>query len=488
MFIPFAFDTFGFVAPEAVKLLNKVQRVMNSNVMMLRSTDVIFDNINFAIQKGLTAKLVARLPSTTMRPYLRMTRALVDVHEEELTLRVSDEKLIFNVESTSKYPQKHGDESINQIDIIDTTCEDHFHEVLNVQKSIHPLSGSPTLSFDTVVAFLSPYLTPFEDSNFLLEETDAFLALDDSIPLEIDNGIYECMVAIFHDMIEKTMDNFAVFEDSFSSCLSHLDMMLKRNKEFLRSHQLLSEIHPRLLQNSPALTHVLEKEIPFIFLKECMESFEFLKKKLTETPILVAPDWDLPFEIMCDKLVTMVPPEDIMALTTPPRKFSILVSFGPLYIVMPMTWSNTMTHVNVKEKSHKGMKRPRILSRFVRSLTYGGIDFMGPFSSSRGNKYILIAIDYVSKWVKAKALPINDSRVVVKFSKQLFSRFGTPRAIISDRGTHFCNDQFFKVLEKYGVKHNLSTSYHPQTSGQVEVSNRGLKRILERTVGEHRAK
>ncbi|GJR35900.1 reverse transcriptase domain-containing protein [Tanacetum coccineum] len=89
--------------------------------------------------------------------------------------------------------------------------------------------------------------------------------------------------------------------------------------------------------------------------------------------------------------------------------------------------------------------------------------------------------------VEAKALPINDARVVVKFLKSLFARFGTPRAIISDRGTHFCNDQFAKVMSKYGVTHRLATAYHPQTSGQVEVSNRGLKRILERTVGENRA-
>ncbi|GKA72060.1 reverse transcriptase domain-containing protein [Tanacetum coccineum] len=115
-----------------------------------------------------------------------------------------------------------------------------------------------------------------------------------------------------------------------------------------------------------------------------------------------------------------------------------------------------------------------------------GIDFMGPFSSSQ-DKYILAAVDYLSKWVKAKALPTNDARVVVKFLKSLFARFGTPRAIISDRGTHFCNDQFAKVMLKYGVTHRLSTAYHPQTSGQVEVSNRGLKRILERTVGENRA-
>nr|GEZ20878.1 reverse transcriptase domain-containing protein [Tanacetum cinerariifolium] len=93
----------------------------------------------------------------------------------------------------------------------------------------------------------------------------------------------------------------------------------------------------------------------------------------------------------------------------------------------------------------------------------------------------------LSKWVKAKAIPTNDARVVCKFLKSLFARFGTPRAIISDRGTHFCNDQFAKVMLKYGVTHRLATAYHPQTSGQVEVSTHGLKRILERTVGENRA-
>ncbi|GKB57794.1 reverse transcriptase domain-containing protein [Tanacetum coccineum] len=116
-----------------------------------------------------------------------------------------------------------------------------------------------------------------------------------------------------------------------------------------------------------------------------------------------------------------------------------------------------------------------------------GIDFMGPFPSSRGNKYILVVVDYLSKWVEAKALPTNDARVVVKFLKSLFAQFGTPRAIISDRRTYFCNDQFAKVMSKYGVTHRLATAYHPQTSVQVEVSNRGLKRILERTVGENHA-
>ncbi|GKB39913.1 reverse transcriptase domain-containing protein [Tanacetum coccineum] len=132
-----------------------------------------------------------RVPIILGRPFLRTAHALVDVHGEELTLRVGDEKLVFNVERTSKYPQNHGDESVHMIDILDTTCEDHFHEVLNIQKSINPLSGSPTPSSDPVVESLSSSFTPFEDSDFLLEETDAFLSLDDSIPPGIDNGIYD---------------------------------------------------------------------------------------------------------------------------------------------------------------------------------------------------------------------------------------------------------------------------------------------------------
>ncbi|GJT72734.1 reverse transcriptase domain-containing protein [Tanacetum coccineum] len=145
-----------------------------------------------------------------------------------------------------------------------------------------------------------------------------------------------------------------------------------------------------------------------------------------------------------------------------------------------------MTHASVKEKFHSVMRCKNSI-QVCEIFDVWGIDFMGPFPSSRGNKYILVAVDYLSKWVEAKALPTNDARVVVKFLKSLFARFGTPRAIISDRGTHFCNDKFAKVMSKYGVTHRLATAYHPQTSGQVEVSNRGLKRILERTVGENRA-
>nr|GEV20204.1 reverse transcriptase domain-containing protein [Tanacetum cinerariifolium] len=146
------------------------------------------------------------------------------------------------------------------------------------------------------------------------------------------------------------------------------------------------------------MTHLLEKETPFVFSKDCIDAFETLKKKLTKAPILVVPDGNLPFELMYDA-----------------SDFAIGAVLGQ----------------------------------------------------------------------QAKALPTNDARVIVKFLKSLFTRFGTPKAIISDRGTHFFNDKFAKVMSKYGVTHRLATTYHPQTSGQVKVSNRGLKHILERMVREN---
>ncbi|CAN6712008.1 unnamed protein product [Malus baccata var. baccata] len=116
-----------------------------------------------------------------------------------------------------------------------------------------------------------------------------------------------------------------------------------------------------------------------------------------------------------------------------------------------------------------------------------GIDFMGPFPSSQGFLYILLVVDYVSKWVEAKATRTNDSRVVADFVKtNIFARFGMPRVLISDGGSHFCNRTIEALLKKYNVTHKVATPYHPQTSGQAEVSNREIKQILEKTVGPTR--
>ncbi|XP_024042762.1 uncharacterized protein LOC112099576 [Citrus clementina] len=116
-----------------------------------------------------------------------------------------------------------------------------------------------------------------------------------------------------------------------------------------------------------------------------------------------------------------------------------------------------------------------------------GIDFMGPFPSSFGFVYILVAVDYVSKWIEAISCRNNDSKTVIKFLREnILSRFGIPRAIISDGGKHFCNKSFESLIKKYGITHKIATPYHPQTNGQVELANREIKQILEKTVNPNR--
>ena len=112
---------------------------------------------------------------------------------------------------------------------------------------------------------------------------------------------------------------------------------------------------------------------------------------------------------------------------------------------------------------------------------------MGPFPASFGNIYILLTVDYVSKWVEATTCPKNNANTVVGFlQRNILSRFGTPGTIISDGGIHFANKVFDKLMGRYGIKHIMSLAYHPQTNGQAEISNMEIKKILEKTVSSSR--
>ena len=116
-----------------------------------------------------------------------------------------------------------------------------------------------------------------------------------------------------------------------------------------------------------------------------------------------------------------------------------------------------------------------------------GIDFMRPFLASFEYVYILVGVDYMSKWVEAIPCRAIDHKVVLKFLKEnIFSRFRVPKAIISNGGSHFCNKPFENLLANYGVKHKVDTPYHPQTNGQVELTNREIKTILMKVVNSNR--
>ncbi|GJS89917.1 reverse transcriptase domain-containing protein [Tanacetum coccineum] len=510
-------------------------------------------------------KVDPRVPLILGRPFLRTAHALVDVHGENLTLRVGDEELVFNVESASKHPQKHNDKSIHKIDILDTTCKDHFHEVLN-----NRMSGSSTLSPDPMVESLSPSLTPFGDSDFLLEEIDAFLSLDDSIPpdgfssyfqIPIDPqdqekttftcpygtfayrrmpfglcnapGTFQrCMMAIFHDMIEKTMEEKCHFMVKEGIVLGHkisknglevdrakVDVIaklpppttVKEVRSFLDHAGFYRQFIQYFFKIARPMTHLLEKDTPFVFSDECLASFKIHKKRLTKAPILVSPDWDLPFELMCDASDYVVgaeftieirdkkgaenlavdhlsrlenpyqgdrvgmeindnfPHESLNMISLNPdnkppwfadianylvgniiRRCVVLWTFSKLAIMDPP--GDTIARTTPQKKSLTQGKisqrdeMPQNPIQVCEIFNIWGIDFMGPFPSSRGNRYVLVVVDYVSKWVEAKALPTNEARVVA-----------------------------FDLVS-------------PTNQWPVEVSNRGLKRTLERTVGEHRAR
>ena len=112
---------------------------------------------------------------------------------------------------------------------------------------------------------------------------------------------------------------------------------------------------------------------------------------------------------------------------------------------------------------------------------------MGPFPTSFGNLYILLAVDYVAKWVEAIACPINDANTLIRFiQRNVLSRFKSLITIISDEGSHFANKLFAKLMSRYGVKHVMGLTYHPQSNGQAEISNREIKNILEKTVNARR--
>ena len=116
-----------------------------------------------------------------------------------------------------------------------------------------------------------------------------------------------------------------------------------------------------------------------------------------------------------------------------------------------------------------------------------GIDFIWPFPPSFGNLYILLVVDYVSKWVEVFAYPRNNAMTVGGFvQRNILNIYGGRRTIINDEGSHFANKLFSKLLSIYRVRHAMGLAYHPQSNGQVEVSHREIKNILEKTMNTSR--
>uniref|UniRef100_A0A2N9I131 RNA-directed DNA polymerase n=1 Tax=Fagus sylvatica TaxID=28930 RepID=A0A2N9I131_FAGSY len=432
-----------------------------------------------------------------------------------------------------------------------------------------------------------------------------------------------CMMSIFSDMVgeimEVFMDDLSVFGNTFDDCLDNLGKVLARCEEknlvlnWEKCHFMVSSgivlghivsskgievdkskielitklptpktvkdvrsflghagFYRRFIEGfssiAKPLCKLLLKDTPFDWTEACQEAFTKLIGKLTSAPIMQAPDWSLPFELMCDasdyaigavlgqrkdkkphviyyasrtlnsaQMNYTTTEKELLAIVFALDKFRSYLIGSPVvcftdhaalkYLFTKkdakarlIRWILLLQEFNLIIKDKKGVENVVAdhLSRLIFEdnmehlpindefpdehlfslsnlpwyayiVNYLAVDFMGPFPPSFGYLYILVAVDYVSKWVEAVACKNNDHRTVVKFLKEhILSRFGTPRAIISDQGTHFCNKPFEALMSKYGVIHKVATSYHPQTSGQVELANREIKQILEKTVNPDR--
>ncbi|XP_012435462.1 uncharacterized protein LOC105762096 [Gossypium raimondii] len=289
-------------------------------------------------------------------------------------------------------------------------------------------------------------------------------------------------MVIFFDMVERFlevfMDDFSVFGNDFEDCLKNLELVLGHCEEtnlvlnWEKCHFMVCEgiilghrisqrgmeaniakieviekfppptsvkgirsflghagFHRRFIEDfskiSKPLCTFLEQNRPFNFDEQCLAAFEKLKKKLITAPIVVALDWTLPFELMCDAS------DYAVGAMLGQRKDKILREFD----------------LEIRERKRT---ENQVVDHLLR-IESGSEDFMGPFPPSVGKVYILLAVDYVSKWVEVVALPTNDARSVTKFlHKNIFTRFGTPRAIISDKGSHFDCKLVANALHRYG--------------------------------------
>nr|GEX10539.1 reverse transcriptase domain-containing protein [Tanacetum cinerariifolium] len=530
----------------------------------------------------------------------RTGRALIDVHKGELTLRIGNEAITYNLDQTSRYSANYDQMTANKIDVTDKACEEYSQEVLGF--SDVTASSSPTPSDDPIVSTTSPTLTPFEDSDFLLfEEADAFLGLeDDPDSPEFDPSYYDpegdilLPEAILNSKPSPPLldheQSVPSFKEELKACEAntiksfvdeppevelkdlppHLEYaFLEGDNKFsviiakemgdeeksalikvLKSHKQaiawkLSDIqginpefctHKILIEEDykPAVSpvHCVPKKGGFTVVKN--EENELIPTRLV-TGWRVCIDYRKLKEATCKDHFPLPFMDQMLERLAGNEYYCFLDGFFG-YFQIPIDprdqekqrlpaltgRSPTLACLSVcamHQARFKGDAKARLLRwvLLLQEFDFDVLDTKGaenlaadhlsrlenPYENVldpkninetfpletlsmmtfRGDSSALWFADFANYHVEAKALPTNDARVVCKFLKSLFARFGAPRAIISDHGTHFCNDQFAKVMQKYGVTHRLSTTYHPQTSRQVEVSNRGLKRILERTIG-----
>nr|GEY83077.1 reverse transcriptase domain-containing protein [Tanacetum cinerariifolium] len=457
-----------------------------------------------------------RVPLILKRSFLKTKRALIDVFKGELTLRVGKEAITFNLDQTSRYSAKYNDMTVNRIDVIDMACKEYSQEVMGFFDVI--AIGNPTTYYDRIVSTSSPTLTPFGDTflnddpslpipnqgNYLPEvrkELKICRAKTDKSsiaePLEVElkdlpphpeyiflEGDDKFPVIIAKDLSdEEETAVITVLKSHKRAVAWKLSDIKGINPEFCTHKILMKEDFKPTVQHqrraNPKIHDVIKKDV------------EKLLNAGLIYPIFDSP-WvlllqEFKFKVIDTKGAENLAVDQLSRLENPHQN---MLNPKEINESFPLDTLNMVSlHGNVVLTKEQILQRCEalLLGRplFVQNLCGSshpkifdvwGIDFMGPFSSSQGNKYILMAVNYLSKWVEVKALPTNDARVVYKFLKSFFARFGTPRTIISDHEMYFCNDQFAKVMLKK-VQLNELNELHDQANENSLIYKEKTKRL-----------
>ncbi|RDX83942.1 Retrovirus-related Pol polyprotein from transposon 17.6, partial [Mucuna pruriens] len=274
-----------------------------------------------------------------------------------------------------------------------------------------------------------------------------------------------CMTSIFSDLLqdcmEVFMDDFTVYATSFDACLENLSRVLTRCMDtnlvlnFEKCHFMVTD---RIVLGHLVSSRGIEvdkSKIGYHFSPQprfCVGALRFLSKKLNVKPRLIL--WMLLLQEFDMEIKDKRGVENSVA----DHLSQIERESDPMLIRDEFPNDQLLCIPNSKIK---------LVLHFCHSASGGvfdvwGIDFLGPFPIANGYSYILLVIDYVSRWVEATTTKTNDAEVVVDFLKSnIFFLFRMPKALISDQGSHFCNRAMSSLLDKYGVVHRIVTTYHP---------------------------
>ncbi|XP_070005088.1 uncharacterized protein [Nicotiana sylvestris] len=393
------------------------------------------------------------IPLILGRPFLAIGRALIDCETGELKSRLNDEEVIFNVQQSIRRPSEYANFSL--VEAVDVILQE----------------DDMTL---TVKDPLEACLTNLEemDDEGLAEWVERLLQV-----------LQENKTAIGWTMADIKGTNPAFYmhkilvEEGHRPFREHQRRLNPNMKEVLLLQEFDLEIRDRKSTENQVADHLsqLEGAEKSVEVEEILETFP-------DEQLLAASLEDMPWYADFANYLACAYGEHFGGARIVAKVLEAGF-FWPTVFRDAHLWVKGCDECQrIGNISHRHEMTMNPIQE-VEVFDVWGIDFMGPFVSSFGNKYILVAVDYVSKWVEAAALPTNDAKVVIGFvKKNIFTRFGIPRAIISDGGTHFCNRAFEKLLAKYDVRHKVATPYHSQTSGQVEVSNREIKSVLTKTV------